>query len=155
MSVSLKPRHEIFSAPQTWLGRMLNAEEDDDARNEVLKYLTSKETMRLHLLSKKTLIASTFALDAHAEKLLSVYMNKFNEEYTRWRTLRDAGKHITQAHERNEIFEIITIMREKETAQMQMENVVRSILYLNYWRLLLETSRLQRELLEATGKARL
>ena len=69
-TASKKSRFELHPEPQTWLGKLLNPEVDGDARDEILKMLSTKEVMRTHLLSKSALAASPAALKMRMKELL-------------------------------------------------------------------------------------
>ena len=119
MSISSKRRCELHPEPQTWLGKLLNSEVDDDARNEVLKWLTTKEVMRTYLLSKSALTASTDALVTHLQER---------------RNTRDAAMAEVRAkHSR-------AALNVAQTATNEISDVLVSALHLRYWRLRLRRS---------------
>ena len=68
-TASKKSRFELHPEPQTWLGKLLNPEVDGDARDEILKMLSTKEVMRTYLLSKSALTASPVAFIPRLKQL--------------------------------------------------------------------------------------
>ena len=124
-SFKSKRRCELHPEPQTWLGKLLNSEVDDDARNEVLKWLTTKEVMRTHLLSKSALTSSPVALVTSVQELS---------------VTRDAAMAEFRAKHSPAALDVV------ETANSKIGDVCESVLHLRYWRLRLASLKREREL---------
>jgi len=137
MSISSKRRFELHPGPQTWLGKLLNSEVDADARNEVLKWLTTKEVMRTHLLSKSALTSSPVALHACRKEI----ENAQEEEERADAQTEAALKAATTAAEVEAVaaeVEAVTAqasLRDHRQFMLEMVVLKQSQLHLRYWRM--------------------
>ena len=125
-SFKSKRRFDLHSEPQTWLGKLLNSEVDDDARNEVLKWLTIKEVMRTYLLSKSALTAS---------------MDTFVTSVQELSNTRDAA--MAEYREKDSP----AALNVAQTAIKEIGDVYESLLHLRYWRLRFASLKREIELL--------